>query len=61
MEVINMQFDSFEKLDINVSETDTAKRLSSLHKGFQRLTLIMYPSVRRRRKELLYGSGRMRR
>lgn len=30
-----MQFDSFEKLDINVSETDTAKRLSSLHKGFQ--------------------------
>ena len=35
MEVIDMQFDSFEKLDINVSETDTAKRLSSLHKGFQ--------------------------
>ena len=30
-----MQFDSFEKLDINISETDTAKRLSSLHKGFE--------------------------
>ncbi len=30
-----MKFDSFEKLDVNLSETDTAKRLSSLHKGFE--------------------------
>ena len=30
-----MQFDSFEKLDIKISETDTAKRLSNLHKGFE--------------------------
>ena len=29
-----MQFDSFEKLDVSVTETDTAKRLASLHKGF---------------------------
>lgn len=30
-----MQFDSFEKLDVSVTETDTAKRLSDLHKGFE--------------------------
>ena len=30
-----MKFDNFEKLDVNLSETDTAKRLSSLHKGFE--------------------------
>lgn len=30
-----MQFDSFEKLDVSVNETDTAKRLSALHKGFE--------------------------
>ena len=30
-----MQFDSFEKLDVKISETDTAKRLSNLHKGFE--------------------------
>ena len=30
-----MQFDSFEKLDVKFSETDTAKRLSNLHKGFE--------------------------
>ena len=30
-----MQFESFEKLDVKFSETDTAKRLSNLHKGFE--------------------------
>lgn len=30
-----MRVDSFEKLDVNISETDTAKRLSNLHKGFE--------------------------
>ena len=30
-----MQFESFEKLDVKISETDTAKRLSNLHKGFE--------------------------
>ena len=30
-----MQFESFEKLDVTISETDTAKRLSNLHKGFE--------------------------
>lgn len=35
MEGYEMQFDSFEKLDVKISETDTAKRLSNLHKGFE--------------------------
>ena len=30
-----MQFDSFEKIDVNISEINTAKRLSSLHMGFE--------------------------
>ena len=30
-----MQFDSYEKIDVNISEINTAKRLSSLHMGFE--------------------------